>query len=94
MVVLVRCYSNKTVLQFLDLREMMYNKLSLLCVFFFSSLFLVLSEMMEAFLMVWWKKMTKIKQKGNFSVHLILRISCACTFGPRFLSGIKNMSKL
>lgn len=31
----MRCYSNKTVLQFLDLREMMYNELSLLCVFFF-----------------------------------------------------------
>lgn len=93
MMVLVRHHSNKTVLQFLDLGETTYNEVSLL--FFFSfSLLLFLSEMMEAFLMVWWKKMTKIKQRGNFSVYLILRMSYACTFGPRFLSGMKSMSLL
>lgn len=32
--------------------------------------FLYLSEMMEAFLMGWWKKMTKIKQKGDFLAYL------------------------
>lgn len=34
---------------------------------------LFLSEMMEAFLMGWWKKMTKIKQKGKFLSYLKLR---------------------